>query len=84
MFVHVEGPVELDRVFLEEDVVHEHLNVRESGHERARDLRDLRGLAAVDRDRSARREVPGDSGGIMAAPRFGVAASEVAYPILIE
>ena len=76
--------MELDRVFLEEEIVHEHLNVRERGHERARNLRDLRGIAAVDRDRAAGRVVVGHSGGIMAAPRLGVRAPEVMCLILIE
>src|SRR5438067_1874128 len=79
-----ERPVVLDRLVLEDEVVHEHLNVRKRIHERARDFRDLRGLAAVDRDRAARCVVAGDFGGIMVGPRHGVGAREVAYVAVIE
>src|SRR5207245_2386591 len=78
-----ERPVELDHLVLEDDIVHEHLDVRERGDERACDLRDLRGLTAVDRDRPARNEMVRNSRGIVAAPRIGVAAREVTHTSLI-
>src|SRR4029453_585125 len=76
-----ERPVVLDVLVCEDDVVHEHLDVRKRRNEGLRDLCFLGGLAAVDGDRAARREVAGDPRGIAAAPRFRVAAREVAYPV---
>src|SRR5262249_35628204 len=79
-----EDAVELDRVSLECDVVDEHLDVRERSKEPARDVGDLRRLAAVDRDRPSWDEVTGNLCRIVAAPRVCVAACEVPHARLIE
>jgi hypothetical protein len=76
--------VVLDHLVFEDDVVHEHLDVRERGDEGARNFGYVRGLAAVDGDRPARDEMARDCRGIVTAPRLGVAPREIAYTGLIE
>jgi hypothetical protein len=49
VFVRV-NVVVLDRLVVEDDVVHEHLYVRERVDERTRDLGDLGGISTVDSD----------------------------------
>src|SRR5262249_25979840 len=62
-----EGPVVLDALVLEDDVVHEHPDVGKGGHERPRHLRDVRGLGPVDCDRATWCVVARDPRGIVAA-----------------
>jgi hypothetical protein len=79
-----ERPVVLDRLVVEDDVVHVHLYVRERVDERTRDLGDLGGISTVDRDRTARDEVVCDLRGVVATPGVGVAARELPYAATLE
>lgn len=73
----------LDRLVVEDDVVHVHLDVRERVDEGTGDLGDLGLISTVDRDRPARHETIGDPRGVVAAPRVGVAARELPDPSFV-
>src|SRR5205085_674594 len=78
-------PAVLDALALYDEVVHEHLQIRERDHERTGGLRDggapNRGRPVVDGKRTAGRVVLRHARRILAAPRVGVPPGELTQPI---
>jgi hypothetical protein len=70
---------------VDQQVVHEHLQIREGNHERSGRLCDRgspqRGRPVVDRERTVGRAVLGDARRILAAPCVGVSPGELAQLI---
>src|SRR3954453_494726 len=69
-----EGPVVLDEVVFEDEVVHEDLDVGKGGDERLRPRWFFPGVLSVDGNLSPRDIVGGHASGVMAAPRLGIGA----------
>src|SRR5439155_1165 len=83
-----EGPVVLDGVVAEHELVEEDLQVRERAHERPCDLGEsrpaYRRLTAVDGQRAVRCVVGSDLCGVRAAPGIRIAARKVLELLAVE
>jgi hypothetical protein len=75
--------VELNRLAIPDNAVHEHLNIRKSGDEAVGSIGYPCLRAAVDRDGAGRRVEGRDLSRVVASPSIGISLSELLQCLIV-